>query len=234
MDFSERHVVVTGGTGVLGTAVCRRLIELGAMCHVPSVSRPESERCPFRDHAQFSLTDDIDLTDEASVAGFYGTLPALWASIHIAGGFAMDGIADISADAFGRMMNMNVLTCHLSMAAAVRRMRQSGADGGRIVNVAARPGIEPRGGAGMTHYAASKAAVAALTQAAAEELAPEGIWVNAVAPSIIDTSANRADMPDADHGAWPRPEEIAETMVFLASPANAVTRGSVVPVYGRV
>ena len=112
-------------------------------------------------------------------------------------------------------------------------MRRAGA-GGRIVNVAARPGVEPRTGAGMAAYAAAKAAVAALTQALAEEVAAEGIWVNAVAPSILDTPANRAAMPDADHAAWPKTTAVAETIVFLAAPDNAVTRGAVVPVYGGV
>jgi NAD(P)-dependent dehydrogenase (short-subunit alcohol dehydrogenase family) len=87
--------------------------------------------------------------------------------------------------------------------------------------------------AGMAAYTASKAAVAALTVALAEELAKDGILVNAVAPSIIDTPANRHAMPRADHGAWPMPEEVAQTIVFLASPDNKVTRGAVVPVYGR-
>jgi NAD(P)-dependent dehydrogenase (short-subunit alcohol dehydrogenase family) len=85
----------------------------------------------------------------------------------------------------------------------------------------------------MGAYSASKAAVAALTRSLAEELADSGIWVNAVVPSIIDTTANRAAMPDADHDAWPKPAEIAETIAFLASPQNAVTRGALVPVYGR-
>ena len=102
---------------------------------------------------------------------------------------------------------------------------------GRIVNVAARPALVPT--AEMTAYAASKAAVAALTLSLAEELAPSGIWVNAVVPSIIDTAANRAAMPDANHASWPTPEEIAETIAFLASPQNEATRGALVPVYGR-
>jgi NAD(P)-dependent dehydrogenase (short-subunit alcohol dehydrogenase family) len=85
----------------------------------------------------------------------------------------------------------------------------------------------------MTAYAASKAAVAALTAALAEEVAKAGILVNAVAPSIMDTPANRAAMPKADHALWPKVEEVAATVVFLSSPENKVTRGAIVPVYGK-
>ena len=105
--------------------------------------------------------------------------------------------------------------------------------GGRIVNVAARPGLEWRTGAGMVVYAASKAAVAALTAALAEEVAKDGILVNAVAPSIMDTPANRRAMPKADYNLWPKVEEVAATILFLASPDNRVTRGAIVPVYGK-
>ena len=99
--------------------------------------------------------------------------------------------------------------------------------------VQARPAVEPRQGAGMTAYAASKAAVAALTEALAEEVAADGIWVNAVAPSIIDTPANRAATPDADFSRWPSVGDVATALVFLASPSNGSTRGSIVKVYGK-
>jgi NAD(P)-dependent dehydrogenase (short-subunit alcohol dehydrogenase family) len=85
----------------------------------------------------------------------------------------------------------------------------------------------------MTAYVASKAGVAAITQALAAELAADRILVNAVLPSIIDTPANRVAMPSADHAAWPRPAEIAETIGFLASPQNALSSGALIPVYGR-
>src|SRR5205085_11686681 len=101
------------------------------------------------------------------------------------------------------------------------------------VNVAARPALEWRQGANMTAYTASKAGVAALTAALAEEVVKRGILVNAVAPSIMDTPANRKAMPKADHAAWPKVEEVAATIAFLASPDNKVTRGAIVPVYGR-
>jgi NAD(P)-dependent dehydrogenase (short-subunit alcohol dehydrogenase family) len=105
--------------------------------------------------------------------------------------------------------------------------------GGRIVNVAARPALEWRSGAGMAVYTASKAGVAALTAALAEEVAKDGILVNAVAPSIMDTPANRQAMPKADYALWPKVEEVAATIAFLASPDNRVTRGAIVPVYGK-
>ena len=127
---------------------------------------------------------------------------------------------------------MNFVTCFLCCRAAVAAMAQS-ADGGRIVNVAARPALEGRAGANMTAYAAAKAAVATLTMALAEEVAGKSILVNAVAPSILDTPTNRKDMPKADFASWPKVEEVARTILFLASPDNKVTRGGIVPVYGK-
>ena len=106
--------------------------------------------------------------------------------------------------------------------------------GGRIVNVAARPALEWRSGAGMAAYAASKAAVAAMTVALAEEVAKDGILVNAVAPSTMDTPANRKSMPNADYARWPKVEEVAATHpVSALRRENAVTRGGIVPVYGK-
>ena len=104
---------------------------------------------------------------------------------------------------------------------------------GRIVNVTARPGLEPRKGAGMIAYAASKAAVAAITVALAEEVKGKGILVNAVAPSTLDTPANRADMPKADFSKWVGLDDAAEAICHLASPQNMATSGALVPLYGR-
>ena len=232
VDLQDYHFVVTGGTGVLGRAVVGRLLAAGGLVHVPNFDSGELDGFPHADHPNVVVTTGVDLTDAARVDEFYGALPALWASIHLAGGFAMAPLAETSAADFQRLMDMNARTCFLCCKAAVAAIRQGGG-GGRLVNVAARPALEPRSGAGMAAYTAAKAAVAALTAALAEELAGEEIWVNAVAPSIIDTPANRAAMPQADHSSWPAPDAIAETIAFLASPANRVTRGAVVPVYGR-
>ena len=231
MDYRDRHVVVTGGTGALGAAVVHTLIERGATCHVSFVHDGEAARFALRDHAQV-ITAKCDLTDEAAVARLYEAVPALWASVHLAGGFAAKPLGATGKSELASQLDTNFVTCFLCCRAAVNAMGRGGV-GGRIVNVAARPALEWRSGAGMTAYTASKAAVAALTVALAEEVAKDGILVNAVAPSIMDTPANRAAMPKADHAAWPKVEEVAATIAFLASPQNHVTRGGVVPVYGR-
>jgi NAD(P)-dependent dehydrogenase (short-subunit alcohol dehydrogenase family) len=231
MEFQDRHVVVTGGAGALGLAVVEALLRGGAEVHVPYLHATEAERFPLRGEPRVRLAGPIDLASEAEVGRFYTSLPALWASIHLAGGFAMGGITETDRAALMHQLEMNFVSCYLCCRAAVIAMRAGG--GGRIVNVAARPALEPRTGAGMSAYAASKAAVAALSQALGEELAKDGILVNAVAPSILDTPTNRAAMPKAKHELWPKVAEVAATILFLASAENRVTRGAVVPVYGR-
>jgi NAD(P)-dependent dehydrogenase (short-subunit alcohol dehydrogenase family) len=206
------------------------LVQAGAVCRVPYVHATEAEHFPWRTHAQVKLVAGIDLTEEAAVAQLYGDVPKLWASIHLAGGFAMSPIGTATKADLMKQLDLNLVTAFLCCRAAVNAMTGGG---GRIVNVAARPALEWRAGAGMTAYGASKAAVAAFTVALAEEVVKAGILVNAVAPSIMDTPANRAAMPQADYSAWPKVEEVAATILFLASPDNKVTRGGVVPVYGR-
>jgi NAD(P)-dependent dehydrogenase (short-subunit alcohol dehydrogenase family) len=228
-DFKDRHVVVTGGTGGLGRAVVGLLIEAGAHCHVPYMVEAEAQSFPHK--KQVTLQPVRDLADEAEVARFYGSVPKLWASIHLAGGFAMSPIGATDAKALRQQIDMNFVSCFLRCRATVGAMAGSG--GGRIVNVAARPALEPRSGASMVAYTATKAAVVALTTALAEEVAKNGILVNAVAPSIMDTPINRKSMPNADFSLWPKVEEVAATILYLASPQNAVTRGGIVPVYGR-
>ena len=230
MDYRDRHVIVTGGTGALGAAVVGALVEAGAICHVPYVVAAEAERFALRQHERVKLVAMSDLGDEADVARLYGSVSQLWASIHLVGGFAMAEVAQTTKAELMKQIEMNLVTAFLCSRGAVNAMTGRG---GRIVNVAARPALEPRSGAGMAAYTASKAAVVAFTIALSEEVAKLGILVNAVAPSIMDTPANRAAMPKADHAAWPKVEEVAATILFLASPQNAVTRGAIVPVYGK-
>jgi len=231
MSFTDKTIVVTGGTGALGTAVIGALIESGASCIVPYRQEAEAERFVHRASKNITLLAAGNLADEAVVAGIYGGRK-LWASIHIAGGFAMGKIEDTDKAALMAQLDANLVSCFLCCRAAVTAIKAAGG-GGRIVNVAARPALEPRSGAGMTAYTIAKSGVAALSIALAEEVAKDGILVNAVAPSIMDTAANRQSMPKADFTKWPKVEEVAATIVHLASPANAVARGGVVPVYGR-
>jgi NAD(P)-dependent dehydrogenase (short-subunit alcohol dehydrogenase family) len=230
MDLRDRHVVVTGGAGALGTALVEALLRAGAVCHVPCVDEAEAKRFRLREHPQVVLTVTGSLADETAVTRLYADIAPLWASIHLAGGFAAAPLRETAAATLRQQIDMNFTSCALCCRAAVNAMAGKG---GRIVNVAARPALEWRAGAGMTAYTASKAAVAALTVALAEEVAKDGILVNAVAPSIMDTPANRQAMPKADHSLWPQVEEVAATILFLAAPENRVTRGAIVPVYGK-
>lgn len=236
-DFSNLHVVITGGTGALGSAVTRQLLEAGARCSIPCLDASEPEHFSLAGHEHLYLDTGMDLTDEEATQSFYTSAVdkqgPLWASIHIAGGFSMGTIADIPGKDFLRQFHLNTLTCYNSCRTAIRHIRRSNHQGGRIVNVAARPALEPRQGKGMTAYTVSKAGVATLTQSLAAEVAGEDILVNAVAPSVIDTPANRNAMPGANFDNWPKPDEIAVQILYLASRANSVTRGAVVPVYGR-
>jgi len=229
-DYSDRHVVVTGATGGLGEAVARRLVRAGATVHLPARNTDKARALYTDGGDRVRVAAVSDLADEAAVAAFYSGLPPLWASIHCAGGFAMSKFAHTALAELRGMFDTNAVPAFLCCREAVKSMKGRG---GRIVNVAAQPGVEPRRGAGMAAYAASKAAVAAITLALAEEVAGEGIWVNAVVPSIMDTEANRRAMPKADHAKWPKLDDVAATIAFLASPETLVTRAALVPVYGR-
>jgi NAD(P)-dependent dehydrogenase (short-subunit alcohol dehydrogenase family) len=233
MDLSGRHAIVTGGTGALGAAVVKTLIASGATCTVPYVHETEAQRFPHNDQKQVTLLKISDLSDEGDVAKVYAKSSApLWVSIHLAGGFAAGKVAETDKQALMTQIDNNFVSCFICCRAAIQAMLAAG-QGGRIVNVAARPALEWRSGAGMAAYTAAKTGVAALTVALAEEVAKDGILVNAVAPSIMDTAANRKAMPKANFDTWPKVEEVAATIAFLASPDNRVTRGAIVPVYGK-
>jgi NAD(P)-dependent dehydrogenase (short-subunit alcohol dehydrogenase family) len=230
LDFNGRDVVVTGGAGALGGAVVKLLLERGATVHVPLLEAALPEGTPWAGHTRVVAVPNVTLTDERAVERFFAEVPAPWASIHLAGGWAGAPVLGTSLADYEKMHAINGVTCFLACREAVRAMRTAGR-GGRIVNVISRavhvhvPG--------QLAYIASKAEVAAITQAIACEVRDDAILVNAVAPSIIDTPANRAARPKADHSQWPRPREIAEAVAFLASPANTLTSGALVPVYGR-
>ncbi len=206
-SFAGRHVVITGAGGGLGPAVVAALRAAGAECHAPA-------------------RKELDLSDEKAVTDFYAALPSLWASIHVAGGFAMAPAAETTLDLFTAQWRINTVTSFLACREAVRRMGPAG--GGRIVNVAARAAVDHPGG--KIAYVAAKAALAGMTRALADETRASGILVNAVLPDTIDTPANRAAMPAADFARWTPPDSIARTILWLASPQNASVTGALIPV----
>jgi NAD(P)-dependent dehydrogenase (short-subunit alcohol dehydrogenase family) len=221
-----RHVVITGGRGALGTAVVDAFLAAGATCHLPE--RRSSDSPDPRPGVE--VVAGVDLASEDRVAAFYGALPPLWASIHLAGGFAAAPVLRMTLADFRAQLDTNLVTTFLCCREAVRNMAAARA-GGRIVNIASRAALVPSGGS--LAYATAKAAVVALTRSLAEEVRPQAILVNAVAPSTIDTPSNRAAMPTANPARWSSPADLAGTILWLASPANALTSGAVIPAYGN-
>ncbi|HEX4406416.1 MAG TPA: SDR family NAD(P)-dependent oxidoreductase [Polyangia bacterium] len=224
LDFTGKHVVVSGGTGALGRAVVEAFVAAGAVCHVPHRGAAPGE---LRASDRLRLVPGVELADEAHVMRFYGDLPALWASVHAAGGFAAKPATATTLADLRAQLDQNLASAFLCSREAVRRM---GAGGGRVVNVASRAALEPAGGS--LAYTISKAGVVALTRALADEVRSAGILVNAVVPSTIDTPANRAAMPSPPEvvARWSKPADIAATILWLASSANRLTTGAALPV----
>jgi NAD(P)-dependent dehydrogenase (short-subunit alcohol dehydrogenase family) len=162
-----------------------------------------------------------------AVAERFGGIDAL---LNVAGGFRWETLEAGSWETWHTLFRLNVLTATNASRAAIPHLRRSAA--GRIVNVGANGAV--KAALGMGAYAASKAGVHKLTESLAEELKADGVTVNAVLPSIIDTPANRADMPKADPSAWVAPADLAAVMLFLASEQARAVTGALLPVTGRV
>lgn len=223
-------VVVTGGFGALGQVVCRAALAAGA--RVAAVDH--AAQAPAGLGEGVLALGGVDLTDaeqaRAAVdraAAQFGRLDAL---VNVAGGFAWETVGEGAVETWDRLYALNVKTCLNASRAALPHLKARGA--GRIVNVGANGAV--KAAMGMGAYAASKSGVHRLTEALAEELKGQGVTVNAVLPSIIDTPANRADMPDADFGKWVRPEDLAAVIMFMASDAARAVTGALVPVTGEV
>ncbi|TFV38782.1 SDR family NAD(P)-dependent oxidoreductase [Bradyrhizobium frederickii] len=221
-------VLVTGARGALGKVVAEIARSRGA--RVACIDHAPSQVPPTPDRIEVG---GVDLSDAAqartavdATAKHLGRLDAL---INIAGGFAFETIGDGDVKTWQRMHALNVLTALNASRAALPHLAASSA--GRIVNIGAMGALQA--GAGMGPYAASKAGVHRLTEALATEWKGM-VTVNAVLPSIIDTAANRADMPKADFSKWVTPQELAEVILFLASEAASGVTGALIPVGGRV
>lgn len=225
--MTQRTLVVTGGHGSLGRAVVKmalaRGLSVALIDHATGQAVPEG----------VLEIGGVDLTDpaaaDAAMAKVVATFGGVDALLNIAGGFVWQTTED-AAPAWDRMFAMNLTTALNASRAALPHLK--GSDAGRIVNVGAFGAL--KAAAGMGAYGASKSAVHRLTEAMAEELKSTSVTVNAVLPSILDTEQNRADMPDADASTWVAPEDLAEVMLFLASPASRAMTGALVPVTGRV
>ncbi len=226
--MNGKVIVITGALGALGRVVAETAHQRGARVagidHAPSQMADTAERIEL---------GGVDLSDAAAAkqaidaaASHFGRLDAL---VNIAGGFTFETVADGDPKSWQRMYAMNVLTALNTSKAAIPHLVASAA--GRIINIGAMGALQA--GAGMGPYAASKAGVHRLTEALAAEHKGK-ITVNAVLPSTIDTSVNRASMPKADFSKWVTPQELADVILFLASDAASAVTGALIPVAGRV
>jgi NAD(P)-dependent dehydrogenase (short-subunit alcohol dehydrogenase family) len=231
IQLHDRNFVITGGFGSLGRAVGAELAARGA--HVALLDRAAAPAASASDSATL-LCGGVDLADARAAAQAFDELAARMGGIdglvNVAGGFAWEKVNNGAIETWDRMYSVNLRTAVIASQSALPHLLKRGV--GRIVNVGALAAV--KAGAGMGAYAASKAGVARLTEAMAEELKDSGITVNAVLPSIIDTPANRSDMPQADASRWVTPQALAQVIVFLLSAEAAPISGACLPVSGRV
>jgi NAD(P)-dependent dehydrogenase (short-subunit alcohol dehydrogenase family) len=235
LSFNGKIVLVAGGTGGLGKAVSLAFLAEGAMTVV--TYRSQAEYVALREAAGSAAKQlegyTADVTDEAAVKALvddilnrHGQLDVL---INTVGGYA-GGIKlwELDMKTFDQMLALNLRSGYVLARAALLPMLKQRS--GAIVNIAAKAAFDH--GAGASAYAASKAAAVAMMDSLAEDLKGTGVRVNSVLPSIIDTEVNRKAMPDANFAAWPKPEDIARVVLFLASDQAKVVHGAAVPVYG--
>lgn len=226
MELKGKLVVVTGALGSLGRAVAEAAVAAGATViavdRVAGTPPRGAEAAPPLDLGSAADTQAA----LAAIAARHGRIDAL---VNIAGGFRWETLADGSLDTWDQLYQINLRTAVNACRAALPHFPSQG---GRIVNIGAAGAV--KAAAGMGAYAASKAGVARLTEALSEELKARDITVNAVLPSIIDTPANRADMPDADFSRWVTPQALADVILFLLGDRAAAVTGALIPVSGRV
>jgi NAD(P)-dependent dehydrogenase (short-subunit alcohol dehydrogenase family) len=231
----ERTAIVTGGTGGLGAAVTARLLDDGWRVVVPWLFERELERVTERPGLHLMKADLFEPADvQQVVAAAVGARDApLRGLVNLVGGFAIgDRVHETAIEEFDRQFRLNLRPTYLMVQASVPAMLENDPPArGSIVCVGTRAALQPFSGA--AGYIASKAAVIAFAQAVAAEYKQDGIRCNAILPSVIDTPANRASMPNADHGRWVMPSAIAAVIAHLLSDDADPTSGAAIPVYGQ-
>ena len=223
-------VLVAGGTGALGSAVVRDLLDAGHRCTVTWVAEKELERAraELGDAVEFVRADLVDPGGGAEAA--VAAVDDLEAVVDLVGGYASTGpVHETSPEDFDRILRLNLMPAFNLARAAMPRLVERG--GGAFVAVSARAALRPFANAAA--YVTAKAAVLAFVQALDADYRSKGVRANAILPSVIDTPANRRDQPGADHSKWVSPAEIARVVRFLVSDDSAVTSGAAIPVYGR-
>jgi NAD(P)-dependent dehydrogenase (short-subunit alcohol dehydrogenase family) len=230
MSRGAGATIVTGGTGGLGVGVVRALVEAGHDVVVSWIVPAEVERFPEDLRGRVRL-ERADVGDEADLARLVEGCPeGVWAFVHLVGGY-LDGapLAGMDMAGWDGQLALNLRSAALALRAVLPGMAARG--GGRVVAVSSRTARRPF--AGASAYAASKAGVIALVEAASEEVKHDGVCVNCVLPSVIDTPANRAAMPDADPARWVAPADLGAVIAFLCSEEARAVTGAAIPVYGR-
>lgn len=231
--MQNKHSIITGGTGDLGSNVTGLALERGARITIPYHSLQTAKPTAHTvDHPQANQVNFIysDLTDEQKVRELFEPFERLDILIHLVGGFSMGPTSEFSLKDWRQQVDLNLTTTFLVCKYALKKMYENGY--GRIVTVAARAAKQP--GAGMAAYSASKAGVLAFTRSIAEETRGTGITANTVLPSVIDTPANRKAMGEKEADTWVKPDSLAQVICFLASEAAGDLRGAGIPVYGNV
>ncbi|MNT01682.1 2-(R)-hydroxypropyl-CoM dehydrogenase [compost metagenome] len=215
------RICLTGANGALGTVVQEVFTASGA--RVVGLAGPKSSTPLPLDHIRVEDLADPEQA-RAAIDAAVARMGGIDALVHLAGGFKWLPVAMSRPEDWRNLFASNVESAFCTIQAALPHMRA----GASIVLVGANS-AQPAG-PGMAAYAAAKSGVARLTEALSEELRPSGIRVNAILPSIIDTPANRRDMPDADHSAWTTPAAIADALLFLATPSSRAVNGALLPV----
>jgi NAD(P)-dependent dehydrogenase (short-subunit alcohol dehydrogenase family) len=233
MTRLEGTVLVTGGTGALGTAVVGELLTAGVRVVSTWIAPEQRDRVEeeLGSHDLLELLEADVSTDDGAEAAVEAARrePPLAAVANLVGGYAGGLVHEAPPDLMQRMLDLNLLTAYRTIRAALPPMLEQG--GGSIVCVGAKGAVQPF--KGSPAYNVAKTAVVGLVRAVAIDYRDDGIRANAVLPSVIDTPANREQMPDADHSKWVPPVQIARVIRFLCGPDSAPTSGAAIPVYGR-